>query len=71
MSWFLLAVEEADTELTRDYEVDISEWYLPLMVVTREVDYPDVAVQVRRGTPKTKNKHRMLMVQSRELTGGM
>eukprot|EP00752_Nemacystus_decipiens_P008590 g7670.t1 len=33
------------TELTREYEVDISEWYVPLNIVTREVDYADVTVQ--------------------------
>ena len=37
----------SDTELSREYEVDISEWYVPLNIVTREVDYPDVTVQVR------------------------
>ncbi|CAM9459401.1 unnamed protein product [Scytosiphon promiscuus] len=33
------------TELAREYEVDISEWYVPLSVYTREVDYTDVTVQ--------------------------
>ncbi|CAM9414497.1 unnamed protein product, partial [Hapterophycus canaliculatus] len=33
------------TELARSYEVDISEWFVPLKVYTREVEYTDVAVQ--------------------------
>eukprot|EP00903_Cladosiphon_okamuranus_P015713 g14505.t1 len=33
------------TELARDYEVDISEWYVPLNIVTMEVDYTDATVQ--------------------------
>eukprot|EP00903_Cladosiphon_okamuranus_P022061 g20288.t1 len=35
----------AYTELARDYEVEISEWYVPMNIVTKEVDYADVAVQ--------------------------
>ena len=36
----------SDTELAREYEGEVSEWYIPVNVVTREVDYPDVTVQV-------------------------
>ena len=46
-------LHETDTELSRRYELDVAEWYVPVDVVTREVDYPDVTVQVggvrRRG----------------------
>ncbi len=36
-----------DTETARSYDLDIAEWYVPVNVVTREVDYTDVTVQVR------------------------
>lgn len=37
---------ESDTELARVYELEIETQYIPVNVYTREVDYPDVAVQV-------------------------
>lgn len=36
----------SDTERARGYEVEITEWYVPLGVYTEGVDYLDVAVQV-------------------------
>ena len=42
----LNSISETDTELARSYDMDIAEWYVPMDVVTREVDYPDVTVQV-------------------------
>ncbi|CAM9128130.1 unnamed protein product [Ectocarpus sp. 8 AP-2014] len=33
------------TAMARSYNMDILEWYVPMRVYTREVDYPDVAVQ--------------------------
>ncbi|CAM9814630.1 unnamed protein product [Ectocarpus sp. 4 AP-2014] len=35
------------TVRSRYYDFDIQEWYVPINVYTQEVDYPDVAVQVR------------------------
>ena len=57
-----------DTELARAYEVDISEWYVPMNIVTRELDYPDVAVQVggRRGTWESEGKNRDRRAESEE-----
>lgn len=42
-----LVIATADTKLSRRYEVDIGEWFVPLNVYTMEVDYADAAVQVR------------------------
>lgn len=36
-----------DTELARVYELEVDTQYLELGIVTQEVDYPDVDVQVR------------------------
>lgn len=38
--------DASDTEHAREYEVELSEWYVPLGIYTEDVDYPDVAVQV-------------------------
>lgn len=35
-----------DMELGREYEIAISNQYIPLHTYTREVDYPDTKVQV-------------------------
>ncbi|CAM9459613.1 unnamed protein product, partial [Scytosiphon promiscuus] len=42
------------TELARSYELDTSEWYVPLSVYTREVDYTDVSVQAQIQTTDQK-----------------
>lgn len=38
----------ADTELAREYSLHVDTEYLPLNIYTREVDYTDPEVQVRR-----------------------
>lgn len=40
-----------DTELAREYELELDTQYVPLGVYTLDVDYPDVAVQVRIEKP--------------------
>lgn len=42
-----LAMFSADTEVARKYEVELDSQFVPLGIYTREVDYPDVGVQVR------------------------
>ena len=41
-----------DTELAREYELEQGTQYVSLGIYTLDVDYPDVAVQVRREHPK-------------------
>lgn len=38
----------ADSSLAREYELEFDSQYIPLNIYTREVDYPDVQVQVSR-----------------------
>lgn len=37
----------SDTNLAREYELEIDTQFVPLNIYTRVVDYPDVEVQVR------------------------
>lgn len=46
----------SDTEVSRAFEVDIGEWYVPVNIVTEEVDYANVTVQVRETEPRTQKR---------------
>ena len=43
---YVLDGVSSDTELAREYELEIDSQFVPLGVYTREVDYTDVDVQV-------------------------
>lgn len=36
----------SDSDLAREYELEIDTQFIPLSIYTLELDYPDVAVQV-------------------------
>lgn len=50
----------ADTEMAREYELEIDTQYLPLSIYTLDVDYTDVSVQVRRQQEEECKKGRSL-----------
>lgn len=55
------------TETSREYDLDLRAWYVPLSVYTEDVDYPDVDVQVRvRGGRRQGGKEEGVCVWRRE-----